>query len=429
MPLIHVGALPPVIARSEPDHAAATWRGRQKAYVNPAEGGVCHQVNLRGRVHRSIRGGPSRATLRCGSVSFKFIVAPELLEFVAAFPGPVRGASRREALSPRVASSPRGRGREPDIRVWLRHYPLVRQHLATFLEHLRLVRRASPHTVEAYAKDLEQLLVWLEGKGLAAADDITRVDLFALRGYLAERHKRDSTTTIMRRLSAIRTFLRWAVKQGLLVSSPAEALDSPKRPRLLPRTVSVDEAFALCAAPGAATATSLRDRAVIELLYGAGVRVSELCGLNLSDVDLSQCTLRVLGKGRKERMVPFHDQCRRALGRYLSEARPLLSGANQGDALFLGERGGRLSDRVVRRFLARYGLEVGARGRVHPHKLRHAYATHLLEGGADLRGIQELLGHASLGTTQRYTHVDLARLSRVYDAAHPRAIDPGERPR
>lgn len=302
----------------------------------------------------------------------------------------------------------------------------MRAHLSPFLEHLRLVRRASPHTVDAYAKDLEQLLLWAEGKGLAAAHDIALIDLFVLRGFLADRHARDSTTTILRKLSAIRTFLRWAVKQGLLVSSPAEALDSPKRPRLLPRTVSVDEAFALCAAPDDATATSLRDRAVIELLYGAGVRVSELCGLNLRDVDLTQCTLRVLGKGRKERMIPFHDECRRTLHRYLSEARPALIGAHEQDALFLGERGGRLCDRVVRRFLARYGLEVGARGRVHPHKLRHAYATHLLEGGADLRGIQELLGHASLGTTQRYTHVDLARLTRVYDAAHPRAHEPGE---
>ncbi len=160
---------------------------------------------------------------------------------------------------------------------------------------------------------------------------------------------------------------------------------------------------------------------MVELLYGSGLRVSELCGLDRAGVDLPGRWLRVLGKGRKERMVPFHDACAAALQAWLDQGRPALVTDQSGDALFLGARGGRLHDREVRRFLARYGVEVGARGRVHPHMLRHAFATHLLEGGADLRAIQELLGHASLSTTQRYTHVDVARLTRVYDAAHPRA--------
>lgn len=290
-----------------------------------------------------------------------------------------------------------------------------------FLEHLEHVKRASPHTRAGYRRDLEQLHAWLVANRMPGAKDLQRLDVFSLRGFLASRYKSDSTTTVLRKLSAIRTFLRWAVKQKRIRSSPADALDSPKRPKSLPRTVSVDEAFALCDAPDESTPTGLRDKAVIELLYGAGLRVSELCGLDMADVDLRRMSVRVLGKGRKERVVPFHDAARSALERYLDQARPRLSHDPEERALFVGERGGRLSDRVVRRFLSRYGIEVGARGRVHPHKLRHAFATHLLEGGADLRGIQELLGHASLGTTQRYTHVDLARLTKVYDAAHPRA--------
>lgn len=294
--------------------------------------------------------------------------------------------------------------------------------IALFLTHLVHVKRASPHTVASYEKDLRQLHAWLVEKKHQAAKDTRALDVIALRGFLAARHQDDKVTTVMRKLSAIRSFLRHLVKEGRLTSSPADRIDSPKRPKSLPRAVSVDEAFALCDAPDLRTPTGVRDRAIVELLYGAGVRVSELCGLDLHDVDLSACHVRVLGKGRKERVVPFHEACAAALRAYLDDARPhLVDDAQAEDAFFVGARGKRLSDRVVRAQLARYGIEVGARGRVHPHKLRHAFATHLLEGGADLRGIQELLGHASLGTTQRYTHVDLARLMQVYDQAHPRA--------
>jgi integrase/recombinase XerC len=297
----------------------------------------------------------------------------------------------------------------------------VQKDLETFLQHLEHVRRLSPHTLAAYARDVGQLRDWLVDNRHAGAEDLKKLDVFALRGFLASRHRVDATTTVLRKLSGIRTFLKWAVKQRLIKSSPADVLDSPKRPRTLPRTVSVDEAFALCGAPDESEPVGLRDRAVVELLYGAGLRVSELCSLDVDDLDLRSHSVRAFGKGRKERVVPFHEACADAIARWLKEGRPALSKDPACRALFLGERGGRLSDRVVRRFLNRYGIEVGARGRVHPHKLRHAFATHLLEGGADLRGIQELLGHASLGTTQRYTHVDLARLSRVYDEAHPRA--------
>lgn len=295
-----------------------------------------------------------------------------------------------------------------------------------FLLYMTHVRRASAHTVAGYRHDLAQLQTWLTEKKHPAAKALGKLDAFALRGFLADRFGEDATTTVLRKLSALRSFLRWAKKDKRITQSPADLIDSPKRPKTLPRSVSVEEAFALCAAPDASHPTGLRDIAVIELLYGAGVRISELVGLDVECVDLAALSVRVFGKGRKERIVPFHDTCRAAIARWLEDGRPHLVVDPDETALFVGVRGGRLNDRVVRRHLTQYGVHIGARGRVHPHKLRHAFATHLLEGGADLRGIQELLGHASLGTTQRYTHVDLARLMRVYDGAHPRAKeDPG----
>jgi integrase/recombinase XerC len=297
----------------------------------------------------------------------------------------------------------------------------MREPLERFLEELESVRRLSPHTARAYRRDLEQLADWLDVKQHKAAHDLLKLDAIAIRGFLADRHRKDRATTVLRKLSALRTFLKWATKNDLIPSSPADRIDNPKRPKDLPRPVSVDEAFALCDAADPATASGLRDGALVELLYATGVRISEACNLDLLDVDLRDQQVRVLGKGNKERTVPFHDGCAAVLRRYLEEARPQLARREGVDAFFLGDRGGRYSDRVARRLVHRLGIEVGARGRVHPHKLRHAFATHLLEGGADLRAIQELLGHASLGTTQRYTHVDLARLMSVYDAAHPRA--------
>jgi integrase/recombinase XerC len=306
--------------------------------------------------------------------------------------------------------------------------------VTSYMAHLEHVKRASPHTVKSYRRDIEQLRAFLAEKKHPALADLKKLDVIALRGFLADRHRQDATTSVLRKLSSLRGFLKHAKKEKRIVTSPAALLDSPKRPKALPKSVSVDEAFALCDAPddGAEDRVkpreqALRDRAIIELLYGSGLRVSELCNLDVDDIDLRGRWVRVLGKGNKERMVPVHDACAAAVKLWLDEGRARLLGPDSGDALFVGARSGkRLNDREVRRFLARYGVEVGARGHVHPHKLRHAFATHLLEGGADLRGIQELLGHASLSTTQRYTHVDVARLTRVYDAAHPRAKAPAE---
>ena len=296
----------------------------------------------------------------------------------------------------------------------------MRDIVDSFLKHLSHVRRLSPHTTRNYARDLNQLLSWLEDKKHPGATQVEKIDVIAIRGFLASRHGRDKSRTVNRKLSAVRTFFRYCVRHQILEASPAEMIDSPKQPKDLPRALTVDEAFRFCSAPDVQEPSGIRDAAVIELLYATGIRVSELCALNLSDVDLKGAMIRVLGKGGKERVVPFHENCGRVLQAYLETGRPLLARAHQ-DAFFLGNRGGRLHDRVIRRMLSDMSQQIGSTKRVHPHQLRHSFATHLLEGGADLRGIQELLGHASLGTTQRYTHVDLRRLMDVYDQAHPRA--------
>jgi integrase/recombinase XerC len=297
--------------------------------------------------------------------------------------------------------------------------------LTQYVQHLTHVRRASPHTVSNYQRDVGQLDAFLALKKHAGAADVRRIDLYVLRAFLAHRHEHDAVTSTLRKISALRGFLLFCKKINLIDASPAALLQRPKRPKPLPRSLSVEEAQSLCEPThGSPTATPERraaDDAIIELLYGAGLRVSELCQLDLDDVDVPSRSVRVLGKGRKERVVPFHDACARTLEHYLSVVRPALANEKSEAAFFLSVRGGRILDAEIRRRLALRGMQEGTRARVHPHKLRHSFATHLLEGGADLRGIQELLGHASLSTTQRYTHVDVARLMQVYDRAHPRA--------
>lgn len=280
-----------------------------------------------------------------------------------------------------------------------------------FLTECRHVRRLAERTVRAYRADLGDLAAYV---GPTSADG---VDTLSIRQYLAQRAPQIAQSTLLRRMSTFRRFFAFCVREGMRPDSPMERIDAPKRRQALPRVVSVEEASLLCDAPPD-TPIGLRDRAVVELLYATGARVSELCGLDVEDVDHDGSTLRLLGKGGKVRLVPFHAVAKRALDGWLA-VRHVLAGETS--AVFVGRRGGRVDPRVVRRAVARYGVEVGTRGRVHPHKMRHAFATHLLEGGADLRAIQELMGHASISTTQRYTHVDLARLTAVYDAAHPHA--------
>jgi integrase/recombinase XerC len=284
--------------------------------------------------------------------------------------------------------------------------------LEAFAAHLAQVERASAHTQRAYLSDLRQLAGFLAQRG-TPLDQASRDDL---RAFLASRFSANSAATLARKQASLRAFYEHRVRMGYIEDSPARRLVFPKRRISLPNVVAVDDCFGIVDAPSRKTAAGLRDRAALELLYGAGLRVSELVGLEVGDVSID--TVRVRGKGNKERMVPLVRKARAALDEYLArrgELRP------REGALFLNRRGGRLTARSVARHLMKYALLAGARRHVHPHALRHSFATHLLDMGADLRGIQELLGHASLSTTQRYTHVSAERLLQVYEDAHPRA--------
>jgi integrase/recombinase XerC len=292
---------------------------------------------------------------------------------------------------------------------------------ARFLEYLRTERRASPHTLKAYRVDLAQYAASLAGQGQGIVPSSPGL----IRAYLSRAAGDAGAVSLARKLSAIRSMYRFLVREGLAEVNPARAVSSPRRPKHLPEVLPEAEVAALVEAPKLATPLERRDRAFLELLYGSGLRVSELTGLDLGDVDLGGGLVRVLGKRSKERIVPFGKTAAEALRRYLDEGRPVLAAgpdhARAGAALFLNHRGGRLTSRSVARRLDRATLAAGLPRHVHPHVLRHCFATHLLGNGADLRGIQELLGHASLSTTQRYTHLDWKRLAEVYDQAHPRA--------
>lgn len=292
-----------------------------------------------------------------------------------------------------------------------------------YLDHLAN-RRVSPHTLRAYAGDLAALDAWLVGHGLRRAED---VDLRALRGWLGSLAVEGAErTSLARRAACARGFFAWAHGQGLLSTDPALSLRSPRPATRLPDTLSQAEVFEMLRAVIAVaaedeSATGVRDVAILELLYASGIRVSELCGLDVGALDEARQAVRVLGKGDKERVVPIGSPARAALSRWLSRRAELVT-PRSGAALFVGERlGDRIDPRVVRRLVHRaVGLVDGAPD-IGPHGLRHAMATHLLEGGADLRSVQELLGHASLATTQVYTHVNGERLRAVFAQAHPRA--------
>lgn len=287
--------------------------------------------------------------------------------------------------------------------------------LAAFLVHLEAETHASPHTVKSYRTDLGDFrrFVLSTGSGdLAGA--LRRVDVRAMRAYLAELHTRGlDPVSVARKLAAIRSWFRFLRRRGVVDANPARQVRSPRLPRKLVSFLPIDEAVALMDARH--PRGTARDVAIVELLYASGLRVSELVGLDLADVDLAEMTVRVLGKGRKERMVPFGDAAAGALRDHLATRGPAAG------AVFLNRRGGRLTVRSVHTIVRRQARTAGIVRRVSPHTLRHSFATHLLDSGADLRMIQELLGHGRLSTTQRYTHVGSDQLMRVYDAAHPRA--------
>jgi integrase/recombinase XerC len=294
-----------------------------------------------------------------------------------------------------------------------------------FLQHLRAERNASPHTLAAYARDLRSLEAFARERKAGAR--IASLDVYTLRGWLGVLARTHAPTSIARKIAAVRTWMRWLRRRGVLSSNPADELGTPKARRGLPTFLSVDAAKEVVEAPSDDKASGLRDRAMLELLYGAGLRVSELSGLNVGDVDLRGLEARVLGKGSKERIVPLGQKAASALESYLDVRSTFVhpkTRTQDPDALFLNARGGRLSVRAVQLFVTKYGALGAGRADLHPHALRHTCATHLLDGGADLRAIQELLGHASLSTTQRYTHVSMDHLLKTYDAAHPLARRP-----
>jgi integrase/recombinase XerC len=292
--------------------------------------------------------------------------------------------------------------------------------IGRFLAHLATERRASPHTLRAYRADLARYAAFLAQQGASLVPSSPSL----VRAHLAAEAGTTGPATLGRKLSAVRSLYRFLMREGVATANPARGVASPRLPRPLPRALREEEAKALVEAPCApGDPRTLRDRAILELLYASGLRVSELVGLDLGRVDLAEGLVRVLGKGRKERVVPVGRPAREAIARYLEGGRPALAAgrASAAGALFLGSRGSRLTARSVARRLDRWVLAAGLPRHVHPHVLRHSFATHLLGSGADLRGIQELLGHASLSTTQRYAHLDWRRLAEAYDAAHPRA--------
>ncbi|MGA7121156.1 MAG: tyrosine recombinase XerC [Polyangiaceae bacterium] len=296
--------------------------------------------------------------------------------------------------------------------------------IAAFAVYLRVERGASPHTLAAYGGDLASFLEFARERQSPAVEDVRLVDVYLLRGWLGLLARKNAPASVARKVASARSWMRWMRRRGHIATSPADELGSPKVRRGLPTLLSVDATREVVEAPVLESARGVRDRAMLELLYGSGLRVSELCGLDVDALDLPGASARVRGKGDKERVVPLGSKCIAALRRWL-EARPGVvhpkTGRQDPRALFLAVRGSRIGPRAVRFVVHQYGASGAGRADLHPHALRHTCATHLLDGGADLRAIQEILGHASLTTTQRYTHVSMEHLMRVYDAAHPLA--------
>jgi integrase/recombinase XerC len=286
----------------------------------------------------------------------------------------------------------------------------MKDHIEKFLKYLEIERNVSPHTLRAYRKDLREFFRF-------ANINPEDVELMEVRGFIADQIKSGlNKTTVSRRLASIRSFFKFLYREGCKKLNPAKLVPNPRTPKLLPRFLSVDDAFSLVEKPEGRGLLSARDRAILELLYSSGLRVSELSGLDAEDINTREGLLKVKGKGKKERIVPVGSKALDAVKSYLVERIPV---KKKDKAMFLNRSGSRLTDRGVRRVVVKYARLIGISGRIGPHALRHTFASHLLQGGADLRVIQELLGHASLSTTQKYTHLDVTHLIDVYDNAHP----------
>lgn len=296
------------------------------------------------------------------------------------------------------------------------------ERFSTYLQHERAV---SPHTYKNYLVDLQQFLSFIQEKypQVAAAGEsrISEIDASVIREYVNRMYNSWSPSSMARKLASLRTFFSFCMRQGYIESNPAKEVATPKIPKRVPKFLTVDEVFALLDAAAGKDVLGSRDKAILELLYASGLRVSELVGLNLEDVDLSSQTVRVLGKGRKERIVPMGEKACVSISAYLAQRGGLLTRNPAEKGFFLNRHGGRLTARSIERLLGKYIQRSGLQKTVTPHILRHTFATHLLGAGADMRGIQELLGHSSLSTTQKYTHVGIEKLMEAYDDAHPKA--------
>jgi integrase/recombinase XerC len=292
--------------------------------------------------------------------------------------------------------------------------------IEAFVRHLELERRLSPHTAKAYRDDLSGLATFLARSGAV----LETASYQQLRRWLAHLATRGyARSSIARKAASVRSFYRFARRRGLARTNPAASLSAPKVPSLLPPVLKAGEASTLVEAPAGFDPWAVRDRAVLELLYASGLRVSELCALDVADLDLDRARVRVMGKGGREREVPVGEAAGDALREYLERARAETApeAGEDREALFFNRRRKRLTSRDIRSVVEKYRREMLAGRRVSPHTLRHSFATHLMEGGADIRAVQELLGHSSLGTTQRYTHVSRRRLFGAYRRSHPRA--------
>jgi integrase/recombinase XerC len=325
----------------------------------------------------------------------------------------------------------------------------VDEALGLWRDHLIHEKRAPKNTTDAYLRDVGTLVEFLQAKAAdtrggdaggakGPAPELASLEIYALRGWLGQLARTHAPSSVARKIAAVRTWMRWLHKRGYITKNPASELATPKVRRPMPTFLSVDAASEVMEAPKD-DVPGLRDRALLELLYGSGLRVSEAAGLDLGDVELAGARVRVVGKGNKERVVPLGSKCLAALRAYLAvrdQLRPARTGPGSGPpraasappvpaselrALFLSPRGRRLGVRAIQQKVHAYGALGAGRADLHPHALRHTFATHLLDGGADLRAIQELLGHSSLSTTQRYTHVSTDHLLKAYDGAHPLA--------
>ncbi|HKX11913.1 MAG TPA: tyrosine recombinase XerC [bacterium] len=294
-----------------------------------------------------------------------------------------------------------------------------------FLTYLKTEKRCSAHTLRNYAVDFREIGDYLKARhpeclqdGEIRWDELT---VFPLRSYLAQAYGKLKASSLGRRIASLRSFYKYMAKRGLVKRNVALELSAPKVPKALPKFLDVDEAFRLMEIPEGEDFSARRDRAILELFYSSGLRIGELTALRFSALDLSQALVRVRGKGNKERIVPFGSKAAAAIEKY-SEVRACISiQAGHEDVVFLGVQGKPVNPSVVARMLQKHASKLGLPKKVTPHMLRHSFATHLMMGGADLRGIQELLGHASLTTTQKYTHVNFDKLQEVYDKAHPKA--------